>query len=118
MKRGASVYNGIFNLLLIQGAPDWMTGNVPQYGDLDGQHIIPASKASELGIGSLIHSILNRTPLTAETNRDVISDRLPNEYLPDLIKENGASAVGAVFGISFHITSSIHNSSTKTFLGD
>jgi hypothetical protein len=43
VKRGTSVYNGIFNLLLIQGAPDWMTGNVPQYGDLDDQHIISRS---------------------------------------------------------------------------
>ncbi|MGE5287650.1 MAG: DUF262 domain-containing protein [Micromonosporaceae bacterium] len=27
-KRGSSVYNGIFNLLVRQGARDWMTGNV------------------------------------------------------------------------------------------
>ena len=35
VKRGTSVYNGIFNLLVLRGARDWMTGNVPQYGDLD-----------------------------------------------------------------------------------
>ena len=35
IKRGTSVYNGIFNLLVLQGARDWMTGNVPQHGDLD-----------------------------------------------------------------------------------
>ena len=29
-KRGTSVYNGIFNLFVIQGARDWMTGNDPQ----------------------------------------------------------------------------------------
>ena len=29
------MYNGIFNLLVLRGARDWMTGNVPQYGDLD-----------------------------------------------------------------------------------
>jgi hypothetical protein len=34
-KRGTSVYNGVFNLLVLQGARDWMTGDVPQYGDLD-----------------------------------------------------------------------------------
>ena len=85
-KRGTSVYNGIFNLLVLGGARDWMTGNVPQYGDLDDHHIVP----QELGegrtkLGSLIDSILNRTPLTADTNRNVISDRLPNAYLPELI---------------------------------
>ena len=42
-KRGTSVYNGIFNLLVLQGARDWMSGNVPQHGDLDGHHIVPAS---------------------------------------------------------------------------
>lgn len=101
IKRGSSVYNGIFNLLVIQGARDWMTGNVPQFGDLDDHHIIPASKASGLGAGSLIHSILNRTPLTADTNRNVIRDRLPNEYLPELIKQNGEGTVRAVLESHF-----------------
>jgi hypothetical protein len=36
-KRGTSVYNGVFNLLVLQGARDWMTGDVPQYGDLDDE---------------------------------------------------------------------------------
>src|ERR1700674_947466 len=95
VKRGTSVYNRIFNLLIIQGARDWMTGNVP-FGELDDHHIIPASKAPELGTGSLIHSILNRTPLTADTNRNAIRDRLPNEYLPELIQRNGEGTVRAV----------------------
>jgi hypothetical protein len=105
MRRGTSVYNGIFNLLVIQGARDWMTGNVPQYGDLDDHHIIPASKASELGTGSLIHSILNRTPLTSDTNRNVIRDRLPNAYLPELIKQNGEDAVRNI--LESHFISSV-----------
>jgi hypothetical protein len=52
-------------------------------------------------VGSLIHSILNRTPLTAETNRHVIRDRLPNAYLPDLIEQNGESAVRSVLESHF-----------------
>jgi hypothetical protein len=101
IKRGTSVYNGVFNLLIIQGARDWMTGNVPQFGDLDDHHIIPGSKATQLGAGGLIHSILNRTPLTADTNRKVIRDRLPNAYLPELIKQNGESTVRAVLESHF-----------------
>ena len=101
VKRGTSVYNGIFNLLVIQGARDWMSGNVPQHGDLDDHHIIPASKATALGTGALIHSILNRTPLTAETNRGVIRDRFPNEYLPELIEQNGENAVRSMFESHF-----------------
>ena len=101
VRRGTSVYNGIFNLLIIQGARDWMSGNVPQHGDLDDHHIIPASKAKDLGTGGLIHSILNRTPLTAETNRHVIRDRFPNEYLPELIEQSGEKAVRSMFESHF-----------------
>jgi hypothetical protein len=101
VKRGSSVYNGIFNLLVIQGARDWMSGNVPQFGDLDDHHIIPASKAAELQAGTLIHSILNRTPLTADTNRKVICDRYPNAYLPELIKQNGEKTVRGILESHF-----------------
>lgn len=101
VKRGTSVYNGVFNLLVIQGARDWMTGNVPQHGDLDDHHIIPASKAAALGVGGLIHSILNRTPLTADTNRHVIGDRWPSEYLPELIKQSSDGAVRSVLESHF-----------------
>ena len=101
VKRGTSVYNGIFNLLVIQGARDWMSGNVPQHGDLDDHHIIPASKATALGTGGLIHSILNRTPLTAETNRHVIRDRFPYEYLPELIEHSGENVVRSMLESHF-----------------
>ncbi len=93
IKRGTSVYNGIFNLLVLRGARDWMTGNVPQYGDLDDHHIVPKSWGKENGLGNAIDTILNRTPLTAETNRNVIGDRLPNEYLPELIAASGEANV-------------------------
>jgi len=91
--RGSSVYKGIFNLLVIQGARDWMSGTIPQHDELDDHHIVPASWGTENLSGGLVHTILNRTPLTAETNRKVIRDRLPNTYLPELIEQNGEKAV-------------------------
>lgn len=100
-RRGSSVYNGIFNLLVLQGARDWMTGNVPQHGDLDDHHIVPASWGAKHLEGDAVHTILNRTPLTAETNRHVISDQLPNEYLPKLIESNGDTAVRAILESHF-----------------
>ncbi|MDW7761648.1 MAG: DUF262 domain-containing protein [Acidobacteriota bacterium] len=100
-KKGTSVYNGIFNLLVIQGARDWMTGNVPQYGDLDDHHIVPISRATDLLKGIAVHTILNRTPLTAETNRKIIRNRLPNEYLPDLIADNSETQVRAILESHF-----------------
>jgi hypothetical protein len=100
-KRGTSVYNGIFNLLVLRGARDWMTGNVPQYGDLDDHHIVPKVWGKNHGLGGTIDTILNRTPLTADTNRKVIHDRLPNEYLPELISENGEASVHATLESHF-----------------
>jgi hypothetical protein len=92
-KRGTSIYNAIFNLLVVQGARDWMTGDVPQPDDLDDHHIVPASWGAKNIPGSLVNSILNRTPLTSTTNRDVIRDRLPNVYLPELIAIAGRAEI-------------------------
>ena len=100
-KRGTSVYNGVFNLLVLRGAQDWMTGTVPQYGDLDDHHVVPKSWGKEHNLDTSIDTILNRTPLTADTNRKVIRDRLPNEYLPELIKANGEVTVRATLESHF-----------------
>ena len=100
-RRGSSVYNGIFNLLVLRGARDWVTGNVPQYGELDDHHIVPKSWGKDQGLGGAIDTILNRTPLAADTNRKVIHDRLPNEYLPELIAESGEASVRATLESHF-----------------
>ena len=100
-KRGTSVYNGIFNLLVLQGARDWMTGDLPQHGDLDDHHIVPDSWGKKYIKGGLSGSILNRTPLTADTNRHVIRARLPNAYLPELIAQSGKSTVRSILKSHF-----------------
>ncbi|MDE0126829.1 MAG: DUF262 domain-containing protein [Bryobacterales bacterium] len=92
-RRGTSIYNGIFNLLVLHGARDWMTGNVPQHDDLDDHHIVPKKWRKEHTHDTSIDTILNRTPLTADTNRKAIRDRLPNEYIPELVKEHGEVTV-------------------------
>jgi hypothetical protein len=95
---GSSIYKGVFNLLVLKGARDWMTSDVPQHDELDDHHIVPVSRGKEdLGLkGDAIHTILNRTPLTADTNRKVIGSKLPNEYLPELIAANGEKNVIAM----------------------
>ncbi len=100
-RRGSSVYNGIFNLLVLNGARDWITGNVSQYGDLDDHHIVPKSWGKEHLEGDLINTILNRTPLTTETNRNVVADNLPNVYLPEWIAQNGERTVSAILESHF-----------------
>ena len=92
-RRGTSVYNGLFNLLILEGPRDWISGNVPQHGDLDDHHIVPKSLGGEYALSTSIDTILNRTPLTSVTNREVIRNRLPNAYLPDLIAQNGEAEV-------------------------
>jgi hypothetical protein len=96
VKSGTSVYNGIFNLLVLREARDWLSGGVPLYGDLDDHHIVPKDWGrAHREVGTLIDSVLNRTLLTAETNRHVINNRLPNAYLPHLMAENGEAVVKA-----------------------
>ncbi|HAQ78122.1 MAG TPA: DUF262 domain-containing protein [Hyphomonas sp.] len=101
VKRGSSIYSAIFNLFVLAGARDWMSGDVPPYGDLDDHHIVPAWWGRENKVGPAINSILNRSPLTSDTNRNVIREKLPNEYLPDLIDENGEAAVVAILESHF-----------------
>jgi hypothetical protein len=100
-KRGTSVYNGIFNLLVLNGAKDWVNGSIPQPDDLDDHHIVPNAWGRKHLKGDAIHTILNRTPLTADTNRKVISDRLPNEYLPQLIAANSENQVRTILESHF-----------------
>jgi len=101
VKRGTSVYSGIFNLLVLAGARDWVTGTIPQHDDLDDHHIVPTSWGVRNLEGNKINTILNRTPLTAGTNRHVIGDKLPNEYLPELIGRNGEKAAHAILATHF-----------------
>lgn len=93
IRKGTSVYNGVFNLLVLCGAQDWSTGEIPLPDDLDDHHIIPKNWGRSRRLDTPIDTILNRTPLTFDTNRRVIGNRLPNEYILELVKHNGEDAV-------------------------
>jgi hypothetical protein len=105
-KRNTAAYNGVFNLYRVGGAKDWVSNEIPHSSDLDDHHIVPASweGKDKLEDGRRINSILNRTPMTAKTNREIIRDRLPNEYLPEWIKDgglNGRETVEAIMETHF-----------------
>jgi hypothetical protein len=91
-RQGSAIYNAIFNILILKGARDWSTFNLPEYSELDGHHIIPNFWGKDK-VGDDINSILNKTPLSAETNRNVINKKLPNEYLKKMINENGEDKI-------------------------
>lgn len=101
VRRGTSVYNGVFNLLVLGGARDWITGNLPQHNDLDDHHIVPKSWGRDNDLGTAIDTILNRTPMTSESNRELIGDRLPNAYLPEMIEVNGEETVRQILESHF-----------------
>lgn len=85
--KGSSIYNAIFNLLIINEARDWATFDLPEYDTLDDHHIVPLSIFGKIA-GSSINSILNRTPLTKNTNRVIINNRMPNVYLKEMFEKN------------------------------
>ena len=56
----------------------------PLNGDFDNHHIVPRSwgKEKKHALTTSIDTILNITPMSARTNRDVIGKQLPYKYLP------------------------------------
>lgn len=84
--RNSAAYKGVYALLLREGARDWMTGeesSIQSYFDerIDIHHIFPQKWCGEHGIEpARCDSIINKTPLTARTNRS-IGGRAPGEYL-------------------------------------
>lgn len=88
-KKNSAIYNAIFNLMVIKGAKDLVSFELPEYGELDDHHIVPYSWGKDMdGVGDKINSILNRTPLSKETNRLIIHDKLPSVYLKKMFDEN------------------------------
>jgi hypothetical protein len=87
-QKGSAIYNAIFDILILNEARDWYTSELPEYENLDDHHIIPQSWGKK-NVGNDINSILNKTPLSAATNRYIISDRMPFDYLKEMKENNG-----------------------------
>ncbi|WP_327164657.1 DUF262 domain-containing protein [Streptomyces zaomyceticus] len=89
--RNSAAYKGIYALLLKAGAVDWRTGvkaEITEYFDesIDIHHIFPKVWCQEAGKDpGLYNSVVNKTPLTARTNR-IIGGNAPSDYLVKLAK--------------------------------
>ena len=87
--RGSAAYKGIYALLLREGARDLRTGQPATsatYFDerIDIHHIFPQHWCRQNDVSPVLcDSIVNKTPLTARTNR-VIGGRAPSEYVSRL----------------------------------
>lgn len=84
---GSAIYKGIFCLLAKKDARDFITWELPEYSELDDHHIVPNSWGKRKSI-NFIDSIFNRTPISDETNRKIIRDKLPNIYIKEMAKRN------------------------------
>jgi hypothetical protein len=91
-KRYGAVYQGLSALLRLSGAIDWSTGeeiNDVVYFEqkVESHHIFPVAWCKKQGIAPLYYNCLvNRTPLTAKTNKK-IGSKSPSVYLSKLEKE-------------------------------
>jgi hypothetical protein len=85
-KRYGAVYQGVSALLRLQGAIDWSTGkeiNDVVYFEqqVESHHIFPVAWCRKQGIEpKKYNSLVNRTPLSAKTNRK-IGSKAPSAYL-------------------------------------
>ncbi|MEW6498323.1 MAG: hypothetical protein AB1589_38355 [Cyanobacteriota bacterium] len=85
-RRHGAVYKGLSVLLWRKGAVDWCTGeeiNDVLYFEeqIDSHHIFPVAWCKKQGIDpSKYNCLVNRTPLSAKTNR-VIGGEPPSIYL-------------------------------------
>ena len=88
--RNSAAYKGVYALLLREGARDWMTGelsSIQNYFDesIDIHHVFPQRWCREQGIEpARCDSIINKTPLTARTNRSIGGDA-PGKYLERIV---------------------------------
>ncbi|MEU3104546.1 GmrSD restriction endonuclease domain-containing protein [Streptomyces griseoflavus] len=106
--RQSAAYKGIYALLLKAGAADWRTGEkaeVSVYFDeaMDIHHIFPQAWCQKNGYDrSVYNSVVNKTPLTARTNR-IIGGHAPSEYLHRLAKAAETSSEGVEQRVTTHL---------------
>jgi hypothetical protein len=92
--RNSAAYKGLHALLLRDGCRDFRTGDpideqIYFEDAVDVHHIFPQHWCKNNGIDmKLSDSIVNKTPLSAKTNR-IISGNAPSTYLPRVQKSSG-----------------------------
>ncbi|WP_136646428.1 DUF262 domain-containing protein [Tabrizicola sp. YIM 78059] len=92
--RVSAAYRAFAALLLRQGCRDFITGKPADIGTfhndpMDVHHIFPRAWCEGQGIGADAYdSIINKTPLTAGSNRE-IGGRAPSDYLARIEARHG-----------------------------
>ena len=105
--RLAAAYKGVYALLIAEGAMDWIkdvTFSKVQYASLktDIHHIFPEKWSKTNKIDPLLYnSIVNKTPLAAETNRS-IGGEAPTRYLSRVESKSKLEAASVDVIIATH----------------
>ena len=105
--RGSAAYKGLYALLMKMGSVDWRSGepmSVTTYFDesVDIHHIFPKAWCEREEIAPAVYnSIVNKTPLTARTNR-IIGGQAPSTYLARLAKSEQVSRELLAANIATH----------------
>lgn len=95
--RNSAAYKGIYALLMKGGARDWMKAvdiDMASFDELaiDIHHVFPRKWCNDRGVEpGRRDSIVNKTPLSAATNRS-IGGRSPHSYLDTIVSKSGHSA--------------------------
>jgi len=107
--RLSAAYKGIFALMLKNGAKDWIKGTditIATYffSKIDIHHIFPKAWCRSHGIKrGHYNSIINKTPLTAKTNRS-IGGVAPSEYINKIIETGKVSSKASLIkNINSHV---------------
>lgn len=80
-KQGSAIYKGVINLIVLEGALDFETGQPPQFSvdKINDDHIFPKSVYKE-------NRILNRTLISTNKRK---SDKLPSVYFTERQRQHG-----------------------------
>ncbi len=84
--QNSAIYKAIFCILIRGDAKDFSSYVSPVYSELEDHHIVPRSWGIKNKV-SQINSILNRTPISDDTNRNIIHDHLPNIYIQEIFDQ-------------------------------
>lgn len=84
----SAVYRGVMSLVALRGAQDFCKGIGITLEQCDDDHIFPHSKYKKY---ETVNTIVNRTLISEESNREIKRAKRPPEYLPIFLEKHGGS---------------------------
>jgi hypothetical protein len=100
--RMGAVYKGILCLVALGGARDFFSGDAIALQELDDHHIFPKSYLRDQGYEpDERNTILNRTLIARDTNRNFIRNRPPSDYVAEMEDLHGVAGTEHILATHF-----------------